>query len=135
MPEGPEIRLAADKLQAVLQDNPVTVSFGLPKLSRYDEVILKGKQIFRILLVRWHCGFGWIIAYRVGSVAEKVGLRLQASRCLRTKSRLRCYQFPHQTRLPRSASEESRWKQSAVARATYPELNSWWLSNGSASEA
>ena len=47
MPEGPEIRLAADKLQAVLQDKPVTVSFGLPKLAHYDE-LLSGERIIAL---------------------------------------------------------------------------------------
>ena len=38
MPEGPEIRLAADKIAAVLEDNIVEeVSFGQPKMQRYAE--------------------------------------------------------------------------------------------------
>ena len=38
MPEGPEIRLAADKVAAVLVDETIeSVSFGLPKLRRYEK--------------------------------------------------------------------------------------------------
>lgn len=38
MPEGPEIRLAADKVARVLVDNRIeTVGFGLPKLKRFEE--------------------------------------------------------------------------------------------------
>lgn len=38
MPEGPEIRLAADKVARVLVDNRLeTVSFGLPRLKRFEK--------------------------------------------------------------------------------------------------
>ena len=38
MPEGPEIRLAADKIAAVLEDKVVeAVSFGQPNMQRYAE--------------------------------------------------------------------------------------------------
>ena len=38
MPEGPEIRLAADKVARVLVDNRVeTVGFGLPRLKRFEK--------------------------------------------------------------------------------------------------
>lgn len=38
MPEGPEIRLAADKVARVLENNRVeTVGFGLPRLKRFEK--------------------------------------------------------------------------------------------------
>ena len=38
MPEGPEIRLAADKVARVLVDNRIeTVGFGLPHLKRFEK--------------------------------------------------------------------------------------------------
>ena len=38
MPEGPEIRLAADKIARVLVDKPIESFFlGLPDLARWEE--------------------------------------------------------------------------------------------------
>ncbi len=38
MPEGPEIRLAADKIADVLENKVIeAVSFGQPKMMRYAE--------------------------------------------------------------------------------------------------
>lgn len=38
MPEGPEIRLAADNIEAVLKNQEITkISFGLPNLKRYEK--------------------------------------------------------------------------------------------------
>ena len=38
MPEGPEIRLAADKVARVLVDHPVVeVAFGMPRLTRFEK--------------------------------------------------------------------------------------------------
>ena len=48
MPEGPEIRRAADKVQAVLIDKPLQcVEFGLAQLQPYAEQ-LEGTQVLRI---------------------------------------------------------------------------------------
>lgn len=48
MPEGPEIRLAADKLAAVLENNRIeSVEFGLPPLRRYGAV-LQGATVTRV---------------------------------------------------------------------------------------
>lgn len=48
MPEGPEIRLAADKIASVLQGQRVeTVRFGIPRLRRYAKE-LRGHRIQRI---------------------------------------------------------------------------------------
>ncbi len=48
MPEGPEIRLAADKVAAVLENQQIElVEFGLPPLRRYEEV-LQGATVSRI---------------------------------------------------------------------------------------
>ncbi len=48
MPEGPEIRLAADKVAAVLENQQIeSVEFGLPALRRYDDA-LQGATVTRI---------------------------------------------------------------------------------------
>ena len=45
MPEGPEIRLAADRIAAVLVDEPVVeVTFGLPELKRFERR-LSGQKV------------------------------------------------------------------------------------------
>lgn len=45
MPEGPEIRLAADKVARVLEENRIeTVTFGLPRLKRFEKR-LSGKIV------------------------------------------------------------------------------------------
>jgi endonuclease-8 len=45
MPEGPEIRLAADRVAKVLLDQPIVeVSFGLPQLQRFEKR-LTGKTV------------------------------------------------------------------------------------------
>ena len=45
MPEGPEIRLAADRIAAVLIDQPIVeVSFGLRALRRFERR-LKGQTV------------------------------------------------------------------------------------------
>lgn len=48
MPEGPEIRLAADRVEKVLRDRPVDdVSFGLPSLRRFEKR-LTGRVVTRV---------------------------------------------------------------------------------------
>ncbi len=48
MPEGPEIRLAADEVAAVLENQQIdSVQFGLPPLRRYDEA-LQGATVTRV---------------------------------------------------------------------------------------
>jgi len=45
MPEGPEIRRAADKIEAVLKNNVVEqIEFGLPKLKKYARVF-RGERV------------------------------------------------------------------------------------------
>ena len=45
MPEGPEIRLAADKIEAVLRDQTVEkISFGLPPLKKFERR-LRGSKV------------------------------------------------------------------------------------------
>jgi endonuclease-8 len=48
MPEGPEIRRAADRIAKVLEGQKVeTVAFGLPRLSHYDEQ-LSGRKVLNL---------------------------------------------------------------------------------------
>ena len=62
MPEGPEIRLAADRVAKVLLDQPIVeVSFGLPQLQRFEKR-LTGKTVTAVdtrgkaMLMRFDCG-------------------------------------------------------------------------------
>ena len=63
MPEGPEIRRAADKIEAVLQNRTVEkISFGLPPLKKYARR-LKGSKVLSLetrgkaLLTHFDSGF------------------------------------------------------------------------------
>ncbi|MED5235520.1 MAG: DNA-formamidopyrimidine glycosylase family protein, partial [Pseudomonadota bacterium] len=48
MPEGPEIRRAADKVEAVIKDIPLEkVEFGLTKLKPYAKQ-LEGEEVLRM---------------------------------------------------------------------------------------
>ena len=48
MPEGPEIRRAADKVEAVIKDIPLEkVEFGLAQLKPYAKQ-LEGEKVLRI---------------------------------------------------------------------------------------
>ena len=48
MPEGPEIRLAADRIEEVLAGRVVeSISFGLPRLRRYARV-LRGQRVLAL---------------------------------------------------------------------------------------
>jgi endonuclease-8 len=62
MPEGPEIRLAADRVAKVLLDQPIVeVSFGLPQLQHFEKR-LTGKTVIAVdtrgkaMLTRFDCG-------------------------------------------------------------------------------
>ena len=64
MPEGPEIRRAADQIARVLEDHIVQVGFGMPDLKHYEQ-ILSGHAVTHIetrgkaLLL--HFDHGWSV--------------------------------------------------------------------------
>lgn len=112
MPEGPEIRRAADRIAAVLEGHTVdTVQFGLPRLQRYDE-LLRGHHVVRVetrgkaMLI--HFEHGWSIyshnqLYGVWRV--RAGHRLPDS----TRSLRLLLQTASDSALLYSASDISVW--------------------------
>lgn len=112
MPEGPEIRRAADRIAAVLTDRPVEeVSFGLPRLERFAER-LRGARVIEVetrgKAMLTHFDNGWVIyshnqLYGVWKVVRR-GKLPETRRSLRL-----ALHTPSHSALLYSASDISVW--------------------------